>query len=201
LWSGGQKNLHRNKIPHDAIILWIYPSKKTFGDANLELSGRKLLKGKRIALDIVLLPEVYPLFQEDDIFTNVFYDMSKIDQSKYTHIILTEYNYKSIELKIKHFKKLPYSCLFGYFDGPARNQFHFSYFAINDFFSLNLIPEDIIKLARPYISSHSVLPDLLAQVTHIPNLLAIGIGGIDPGKTYNHWPEFLIKFDELSLSL
>jgi len=196
---GGQHALHRKSIPHNAKILWLYTSKKTFGDANLELSGRKLLKDRGISIDVLVCPEVYPLFKEDDIFEHVFTNLNEIDRSQYTHIILSEYNYKSIKLKIKHFKNVPYSCLFGYFDGPARNQFYFSYFAINDYFSLKLSPENIIELARPYISSHTTLPYTLRQSLLTHPLIAIGVGGIDPGRTYQNWPELVnLLDDELS---
>lgn len=192
----GQLALERNRVPAGANILWLYTGKRNFGDANLELSGRALLKGRKINIDLFTLPNLKELFKEDDIFANVFSSLDEIRRRKYDFILLPEFNHRSIKLKIKLFKNLPYACLFRFFDGPARNQTCFSHAAINSIFSLGLSQDEIYESAKPYLHNTKETANSVSHLIPHEGFLAVSIGGIDPYRSYRFWPEFLRLLDQ-----
>lgn len=195
LLIAGQLGLLRPTVDHKEKILWLYTGKTTLGDANLELSGRALLKNRGISVSVLLTPQTYPLFQEDDIFENVFKDIRDLNTSDYSHIVLTEFNYKSIALKNRFFTHTPMTCLFEYFDGPRRNQCLFSFFAVNDRFGLGLSTQEVLRVARPYVARTTITPQVFLPIASSP-YLAIGVGGIDPGRTYLGWSKLLQLLDQ-----
>ena len=132
-----QLRLEREHLDSSQRLFWIY-AKRNFGDAVMDLSGRALLKGRGARVDLLALPALVPLFQEDDIFGHVYGDPLEVDASRYDAVVLSEYNLPSIRLKARYFGKLPYACLYQYFNGPDRNQTRFSHAGVNKVFSLGL---------------------------------------------------------------
>ena len=180
-------------------ILWIFTGKRNVGDAMMDISGRALLKGKGCQIDLLTLPELWKLFKDDDVFTNVYSTIEAAKINTYDFILMSEFNHPSITLKTKYFKKVPYACLFRFFYGPARNQTCFSYSAINDVFNLGLSKTTLLCLAKPYLyaseaSTHKIkkLVSALSQKTFI----TICIGGIDANRSYQYWPELLSLIDQ-----
>lgn len=196
LWLGGQLSLERHSVPKDARILWIYLGKRNFGDANMDISGRALLKNLGYDIDLFTHPNLHELFGEDDIFGNVYSDVEAIRNKTYDFILLSEFNHPSIRFKTKHFRKLPYACLFRFFYGPARNQTCFSYAAINRLFDLKRSATEIEDSAKPYLHHHPETEQSVAQLIPGQPYLAVSIGGRDADRSYRHWPEFLRLLDE-----
>ena len=192
---GGQHSLRTSKLPDNARILWIYNEKLNFGDAIMDLSGRALLKNSNVQVDLLTHPKLAALFGEDDIFQNVFTDPTVCKSIEYDFILLSEFNYKSIKTKIKYFKKLPFACLYGYFIGPDRNQIEFSFAAINDIFKLNLSPNLLTNVAKPYLHNHSNSEFIKNDQVLDRPYITICTGGIDANRTYNHWLKVLQIID------
>jgi len=140
LWLkfSGQLAREIRHINKNMRVLWLYTGKSNIGDALMDMSGRALLRNIGITLDLLTLPNLYTLFSEDDIFTNVYSSFDEIQGFNYDAVLLNEFNYPSIRLKTKYFKNLPFACLFQYFHGPDRNQTLFSFAAINDGFQPRL---------------------------------------------------------------
>ncbi|WP_205959644.1 glycosyltransferase family 9 protein [Ramlibacter humi] len=193
---GGQGALVRQHVPPGSRVLWLFTGKRNFGDANLELSGRALLKGRGVRIDLLTLPNLHALFKEDDVFENVFQDVREVRPGDYDFILLSEYNHRSIRLKRRFFRCLPFACLFGYFDGPARNQSCFSHAAINDIFRLQLTSEQVLAAAKPYLCTSEATKASVASLIPQEPYVTVSIGGIDPFRSYRHWPEFLRLLDE-----
>jgi hypothetical protein len=187
----GQAALLRDKIRRTDRILFLYTGKDSFGDANLELCGRALLRGLGVAIDLLTLPKLSQQFKEDDIFQRVYTDISQVAAHTYDVVLLAEFNHRSLRLKRKHFRRTPFACLFGYFDGPSRNQACFSHAAFNDLFDLGLDDAAILARAKPYLSCARETIDSVAHLLPAGDFIAISIGGVDPYRTYSHWSDVL----------
>ncbi|MBV8627629.1 MAG: glycosyltransferase family 9 protein [Paraburkholderia sp.] len=190
----GQIPLELKHLDSSQRILWIY-TRRNFGDAIMDMAGRALLKGMNVPIDLFTLPSLHKLFAEDDVFQNVFSDLREIEGRQYDAILMSEFNLPSIRLKNRHFRKLPYACLFQYFNGPDRNQTDFSYASVNDVFSLGHAASELQSISKPYLASK---PDTVESVQpFIPDtpFLALAVGGLDPNRTYGHWPAVLDLMD------
>ena len=190
-----QLDLFREKLDIQSRVLFLYTGKDSFGDANMELSGRALLKERDVRIDLFTLPKLYPQFKEDDIFENVYTHIQEIDVESYDAILLAEFNHRSLRLKYRYFARTPFACLFGYFDGPDRNQVCFSHAAFNKIFSLGMNDADLLKVAKPYLhgsleTAHSIEGSVPTQ-----DFLTLSIGGVDPYRTYQYWADFLHLLD------
>lgn len=194
----GQISLHRNQVQKGAKILWIYLGKRNFGDANMDISGRALLKNKGYDIDLFTLPNLHELFGQDDVFNHVYSNLGEVIRNQYDFILLSEYNLPTIRFKAKYFNKLPFTCLFGYFLGPARNQTCFSYAAINAAFDLKLTAAEIENLAKPYLNTHPEVARTVLRLVPEEPFLTISVGGRDADRSYRHWPAFLHLLDQTS---
>lgn len=197
LWLLGQRGLRVPHIPTDARVLWIQVGKANIGDVLMELSGRQLLKGLGVSLDLYTLPEFKPLFENDTVFRRVLSREDSVSDRDYDVAILTEFNHPSTYAKAFRFFGLPYACLFGFFRGPDRNQTLFSHAAINDVFRLGQTDAELLAVARPFLEGardNSLRGERAAHagVKH----LTIGVGGIDPRRTYRRWAEVLQNLNE-----
>ena len=193
-----QMPLYHQKAPKGAKILWFYVGKRNFGDANMDVSGRALLKNKCVDIDLFTLPHLHDLFAQDDIFGQVYSDLNAIKKNTYDFILLSQFNLPSIRLKIKYFKSLPFASVFGFFNGPDRNQTCFSYAGINFIFDLNLSPAEIYNQAKPYLHAQSEVYQSVAHLIPKEPFFTVAIGGIDTDRSYRHWPEFLHYLDRES---
>ncbi len=196
LWLGGQISLERTSVPQNARILWIYLGKRNFGDANMDISGRALLKNLGYDIDLFTHPNLHELLGEDDIFGHVYSNVEDIKNKVYDFVLLSEFNHPSIRFKTKHFRKLPFACLFRFFYGPARNQTYFSYAAINRLFDLKISAAGIADIAKPYLHHHAATAQSVSHLIPGQPYLTISIGGRDADRSYRHWPEFLRLLDE-----
>jgi hypothetical protein len=185
-----QLRLERPHLDHSQRVLWIY-AKRNFGDATMDLAGRALLKDTGVGVDLLTLPSQVPLFREDDIFGHVYGDPPEVDASRYDAILLSEYNLPSIRLKTQHFGTLPYACLYQHFNGPDRNQTRFSYASVNDVFSLGHSVETLAAISKPYLACSDATRESVRDLLPAQPFIALAAGGVDPGRTYHRWPEFV----------
>jgi heptosyltransferase-2 len=190
LLIGGQIGLEVCKIPLDSRILWLHVGKRNIGDALIEASGRLLLKSANVKIDLLTLPNLEPIFFDDDVFINKYINVSEVDGSSYDYILLTEFNHRTIKLKNKYFKKLPYASLFRYFYGPDRNQTMFSFAAVNNIFELGL-DDDLLSLAKPYMHVESRVVEKVSKLLPDSPFIVVSVGGIDQDRTYKKWDSFL----------
>jgi heptosyltransferase-2 len=126
----------------------------------------------------------------------VYSDLRDVDGRRYDAILMSEFNLPSIKLKTKHFRKLPFVCLFQYFYGPDRNQTCFSHAAINDVFSLGRSAAEIVSLSKPYLAANAATRESVRPSILDGRFLALSIGGLDANRTYTHWPALLQLIDQ-----
>lgn len=192
-----QLRLEQAYLDPSQRILWVY-AKRNFGDATMDMAGRALLKGLGMRVDLLALPSLAPLFNEDDVFGKVYGDPEEVDASRYDAILLSEYNLPSIRTKTGYFAKLPYAGLFRYFNGPDRNQTCFSFASVNDVFSLGHDADTLAAISKPYLASKPATCESVRGLLPARPFIAIAAGGVDPDRTYKRWPEvieLLSKYD------
>ncbi|PTB19385.1 heptosyltransferase [Trinickia symbiotica] len=194
---GGQSKREIRRIEKGMRVLWLYTGKANFGDAIMEMSGRALLPGADFSVDLLTLPKLHPLFCEDDIFENVYSHVDALEGRRYDAVVLNEFNYPSIELKKRHFRKTPFACLFQYFHGPARNQTLFSFAAVNDVFGIGLRDDALIQIAKPYLQCNDATRRAVSGKRPEHTAMALSVGGIDQNRSYRHWPSLLAMLDAM----
>jgi heptosyltransferase-2 len=193
----GQVPLQIARIERGMRVLWLYTGKANFGDAIMEMSGRALLRDAGVRIDLLTLPKLKPVFCEDDIFGHVYASVDEVDPLQYDAIVLNEFNYPSIKLKIRHFKTARFVCLFGYFHGPARNQTLFSFAAVNDVFGLGFSDDALVRLAKPYLHQSGQAHGTIGGQRPVSDAIALSVGGIDENRSYRHWPALLAMLDAM----
>ncbi len=192
----GQKRIELGSLPAGKRLLWIYTGKRNFGDATMDMSGRALLKGRGFEVDLFTLPNLHKLFEEDDIFQNVYSDLQQLRGRAYDAIVMSEFNLPSIKLKVQRFRHLPYICLFQYFYGPDRNQTTFSYAAVNHAFSLGYPAASIVAMSKPYLATNAQTRESVRAFLPESRFLALAVGGLDANRTYGRWRELLQLIDQ-----
>ncbi len=190
----GQIGLELKHLDRSQRILWIY-TRRNFGDAIMDMAGRALLKGMGFQIDLFTLPSLHKLFAEDDVFGNVYSELHEVDGRNYDAILMSEFNLPSIRLKTRHFRKLPFACLFQYFNGPDRNQTCFSYATVNDVFSLGHRADALQSMSKPYLASRPATVEAVRPFIPDTRYITLAVGGLDPNRTYNHWPAVLDLLD------
>ena len=137
----------------------------------------------------------FPIVSDEANYINA---KTEINSKKYNIILLAEFNHRSIRIKLKHFKRLPFACLFGYFDGPDRNQTLFSYAAFCRIFKIALSSDFITTHAKPYVNcSFSTQESVVSLKPALPYVV-IAVGGVDPYRTYSNWAGLLKKYENLT---
>lgn len=191
----GQTRLELQSTAAVRRLLWIYTGKRNFGDATMDMSGRALLKGRGVEIDLFTLPNLHKLFEEDDVFQNVYSDLQQLSGRSYDAIVMSEYNLPSIKLKARQFRHLPYVCLFQYFYGPDRNQTTFSYAAVNHAFGLGYPDAGIVSMSKPYLAAKASTRESVRAFLPHGEFLALAVGGLDANRTYRRWGELLDLID------
>jgi len=183
-------------IPEESDVLFIYVGKRNFGDALLELSGRKLLEKRRTNLDLLTLPHLADLFSEDKVFRSIYIDPLVARKHNYDYILISEFNQKSIVMKVRYFPFHKFGCMFRFFYGPDRNQAFFSYFSINHLFGLSVSDEDVKNTAGLclWVSENSV--NSVKSYFQEDKYIVVAVGGIDVDRTYQRWEEVLERLDK-----
>ncbi|OLL32899.1 heptosyltransferase [Burkholderia sp. SRS-W-2-2016] len=192
----GQRRLELESVSATKRLLWIYTGKRNFGDATMDLSGRALLKERGIEIDLFTLPNLHTLFGEDDIFQHVYSDLQQLAGRRYDAIVMSEFNLPSIKLKARHFRQLPYVCLFQFFYGPDRNQTAFSHAAVNRFFSLGYSAANVVESSKPYLAASAATRESVRALLPDERFVALAVGGLDANRTYNRWGEVLALLDQ-----
>ena len=103
----GQKNLETFSIlPRHHKILWINFSASSLGDSLMDLSSRVMLIDKNV--DLFTNKKNKHIYQDDEIFNNVFSQINEIQNIKYNIVILDSYSSKIIKAKSLIAPKSPY---------------------------------------------------------------------------------------------
>ena len=185
----GQKNLETFSIlPCHHKILWINLSASSLGDSLMDLSSRVMLLDKNV--DLFTNEKNKHIYQDDEIFNNVFSQINEMQNTKYDLVILDSYSTRSVKVKSLIAPRYPYVGMFGYFNGPEVNRILFSFHQMNNLLGNNLHEGEINNIAKNLItiseSDKLIVNDIVDK-----NYIAIALGGEWEYKTYKKWDEII----------
>jgi len=152
-----------------------------------------LLIDSKHRIDLLTLPHLAKLFNDDIIFESIYTDIDSTKNNKYDYILISEFNHKSISTKIKYFKNHKFACMFRFFYGPDRNQIIFSFFSINKIFNIKHSDEFLLREARPILWTSKNVKNKIEKISLGKRYIVISIGGIDSDRTYNNWEKLLVR--------
>lgn len=199
LLISAQLGLEYEYIPRNIRrVLWINVSSTSIGDSIMELSGRVLLREK-YQLDLLTDAKNAAIYASDDIFNRVYNSAEQIDEN-YDFVLLDINNSKSIRLKAKYFKCIPFASIMGYFYGADFNRMLFSFKRINALQGYAVNDEYINQHAQNYLN----LANFRTLVSERQIVLVIG-GEDQLIRTYHRWDSVVTllsqQFSEYSIVL
>ncbi len=169
--------------------LWIYLRTAQIGDSLMDLAARSLLAERSCQIDLLTNRTLSDLYKGDPYFGLVTDDVTALCPADYDFVIVQSVHHRALRDKVKYFKTHPWLCIQGYYDVP---DFCRGMWGAQRLMDLLEIPHDSKMLARHSIQklSISTVPIDAPMQRHE---LAVVMGGIDRGRTYNYWPEVLRK--------
>lgn len=179
--------LHDRLPPPPARLFWLSPSCNSIGDSLMELAGRALLG----AYEVDLLTDKYyaELYRKDRYLKRVFSGPEALDPSRYDFGILDLFNTRSLRMKRRVCRRLPFVAMQGFFWGADYNRMLFSCYRIHHLLGY---PHTATEL-RPFLRPRLFLEDEPAPLPRENGRrrVALAVGGKFPARTYGRWPEVL----------
>jgi ADP-heptose:LPS heptosyltransferase len=177
--------------PEHKNILWINISASSLGDSLMDLSGRVLLKDRKI--DLYTDKKNANLYQNDFIFSKIFTHNNKVDSNRYDLVIIDSYSTRSINIKAKIAPFTVFVGMFGYYNGPEVNRVLFSFHQLNHLLGYINNEVEVNKIAKSSMSI-SIKDQNVIQEAKLPRrYIAIALGGEWSYRTYNEWDKVVEK--------
>lgn len=173
----GQSLLERQTIPAGARkILWFYDW-NTLGDSIMDLSQRQYL-ADRYEVDICMPSGPAELFAADRAFGNVYTDINQCPQD-YDFILLHDISSRSIGIKLRRYLMKPWASMIRHQQGEQ-----YARTALSAYRFSQLLEYPCLVPLRPTLSSHCLHTNSAIRI-------AVALGGGDPRRSYNRWPDVL----------
>ena len=186
----GQNSLERKVITSEhRRILWINLSATSIGDSLMDLSSRVLLKGKNV--DLYTNVAVSDIFLTDKIFSNIFSSKKSIDCKKYDLVIIDSYSTRTIRVKSKIAKTIPFVGMYGFYNGPDVNRTMFSFHRLNQLLGYMHSENRINEISKLSLTI-SFKDKKIVKTFNLPkNYILVALGGEWSFRTYNKWAELI----------
>ena len=179
--------LHDRLPPPPSRLLWLSPSTNSIGDSIMELAGRALLG----AYEVDLLTDKYyaELYRNDRHLRAVFSDPEAINPSRYDFGLQDFFRTRSLRLKRRVCRALPFATLQGFFWGADFNRMLFSCYRIHHLLGY---PHSAQEL-RPFLHPRLFLEE---EPSPLPRergrrRVTLAVGGKYPARTYGQWPDVI----------
>ena len=172
-------------------ILWINISAPSLGDSLMDLSSRRMLKGRKV--DLFTDNKNAYLYKDDLIFSTIYTDKKQVVKNKYDIVIVDSYSTRSINIKADIAGLTTFVGMFGYYNGPEVNRVLFSYHQMNHLLGYIKNEDELNKMAKTSISI-SKRDKAIIQKSKLPSsFVALAIGGEWDYRTYNKWDSVVEK--------
>ena len=180
-------------------ILWINISAPSLGDSLMDLSSRILIKDR----EIDLFTDKYNviIYKSDAIFSSVFSETSQINPKKYDLVIIDSFSTRSLRVKAKIAKSIPFVAMFGYYNGPEVNRVLFSFHRMNSLLGYKNNETKINNIAKPsmFISNKDI--ELVEGFNLPKEFITIVVGGEWSFRSFNKWDKVIEKLISLNNDL
>ena len=169
-------------------ILWIQWVDSYLGDSLMDLSGRLLLKGRRI--DLLTQKNIAKIYQNDEIFTKIFSNPNACSND-YDLIIIGSYRQREIKVMPKYLLSIPHVSLYGYYNVDDFNRLYFSFYRFNQLLSNSYDSHYLSHVARPTLPI-TLKDKNLVNAFHFPdNFITIVVGGANKERIFQKWHEVI----------
>lgn len=187
----GQQHRILHQIPSwSARVLWINLSATSLGDALMDLSGRRLLKGMDI--DLLTAQSCSQLFLDDDVFRVVHSDYRQAWQSHrrrpYDIFIVDSFSTRSVRCKALIDRRAPMISMYGFINGFEVHRTEFSFSRVSQF----------TPKSSPFAERIPKLPTLGGKFRSVflpsrpgPWRVGIIVGGNWRHRRYSHWVDVI----------
>jgi ADP-heptose:LPS heptosyltransferase len=182
-----RQNKHEvfNILPSHNRILWINLSAPSLGDSLMDLSSRVMLKDKNI--DLFTDKKNAILYDDDQVFANVYTKKEAVGSSKYDLVIIDSYSTRSINIKSNLASTTPYIGMFGYYNGPEVNRVLFSFHQMNHLLGYIKSEVDINSSSKVSLCISNQDKEIVKNIGLPAEYIMIALGGEWKYRTYNKW--------------
>jgi ADP-heptose:LPS heptosyltransferase len=171
-------------------ILWINMAAPSLGDSLMDLSSRALLKDKN--LDLFTDSKNAHIYQSDLFFNKVFTSVKDKIRGNYDLVIIDSYSTRSIKIKSIIAPKVPFTGIYGYFNGPEVNRILFSFYQLNNLLGNIKSLNEIDSIAKNSITISEKDKEIVSNI--IPKkYISIVLGGDWGYKVYESWDQVISK--------
>ncbi|MFC5499820.1 glycosyltransferase family 9 protein [Caenimonas terrae] len=187
-WLSGQERFRLDRIPAGARrVLWIYFGEDQIGDALMDLASRSLLVDAGLQVDLVAAPVVAALFEGDPWFGKVGSDTAGFSGSHYDCAIVLSNKRRPLQQKIRHFPRLPWVSLHGYFTGPNFHRGAFGAQRLADLLGLTPGAAQLQAHARQKLGP--IPPAATDPAADLQDAVGLVMGGVRSDRVYQHWDQ------------
>ena len=185
-WLSGQGRFRLDRIPAGARrILWIYFGENQIGDALMDLASRSLLSEAGLQVDLFTSPLVATLFAGDPWLGRVGSDAGEFAGIEYDCAIVLSNKRRPLQPKVRHFTRMPWVSLHGFFTGPNFHRGAFGAQRLADLLGTTITDDGMAWHARQKLG-----PPQEAEACRAPGLhdaVALVVGGVRSDRVYEHW--------------
>ena len=185
----GQFKLLRQKMPaKGSRILWINLGMPQVGDALCDLSCRVLLDPKDYQVDLYSESVISNIFEGDPYFKQVTDNIDDLTMNHYDFVIIPGYSWKSVKVKVLHFRSIPFFSIYQHYNGPEFNRITFAYHAL--FLSLkikNVKTKNFTKTCPTFFNLKHDHHDIKRK----KNQIIVVVGGVVSERIYKQWPQLI----------
>lgn len=167
--------------------LWLYFGEGQIGDALMDLAPRSLLHKQGFKIDLLADGAMASLFADDPWLGTVTDDVSLLDRVPYDFAIVLSRKRRSIQLKRRHYRRLPWVSILESFTGPNFDRAGYATRRIADLLGLDLDPAEFSFHASQKLRPRLTGSDYDPHMAQVRNSIAIGVGGADPVRTFAAW--------------
>lgn len=173
--------------------LWLYFGEGQIGDALMDLAPRSLLHAQGFSMDLLTDKTIARLFDGDPWFTCVTDDVSAAAKVAYDFVIVLSHKRRSLQPKIRHFRGLPWVSILEDFTGPNFDRAAYATQRLSDLLELDLKPAEFARHARQKLKPSTASTGLAQDAAQLEQAVALSVGGVDPLRTYKHWPAVMAQ--------
>ena len=159
--------------------LWIYKRTPQIGDALMDLACRSFFNDCNCSVDLLTEANIALLLQNDPWFNKVTSDVRTLLHSDYDFVVIQSIHHRSLQDKIKYFKRTSWVCIQGFYDVPdfARGQWGAQ--RLMDLWQMN----EAVDLT--FHAKQKLFLDPASNTRDIS--LTLVLGGKDMSRTYADW--------------
>ena len=185
-WLSGQGRFRLDRIPAGARrILWIYFGENQIGDALMDLASRSLLSQAGLQVDLYTSPLVATLFAGDPWLGRVGSEAGEFAGIQYDCAIVLSNKRRPLQPKIRHFPRLPWVSLHGFFTGPNFHRGAFGAQRLADLLGRTISDDRMGRHARQKLGPPQEAE--AGRAAGLQDAVALVVGGVRGDRVYQHW--------------